>query len=270
MVAVVYVVAMSRVTVWIGGGTGSGKTTVTRMFAGRHGLRVFPVDAFWYSHVARLPEPEPEPDQQWLERTPAEQAAEFEALTRRRWHLITADLAALPPSPPVVVEGPQILPDLILPGDQAVFLLPAPAFQRSVLARRPLPTTSDPVTALNNRIAKDRRHGDRVADLAAARGFPVIRVDGTRPPTAILAEVEKALPNAVGHLVDSVDVRAARRWENEIVAGNILSWLRTSHVPPSPAATFPFACECAAPGCDAVVHVAPADFGTATKLAAGH
>jgi len=114
---------MSKVAVWIGGGTGSGKTTVTRMFAGRHGLRVFPLDAFWYSHAARLPEPEPEPDEQWLEQTPAEQAAEFEALTRRRWPLVAADLAALPSSPPVVVEGPQVLPDLVPPGDQAVFLL---------------------------------------------------------------------------------------------------------------------------------------------------
>src|SRR5690348_12790331 len=47
---------MARATVWIGGSTGSGKSTVTRLLAARHGLRVFPVDAFWYSHVRRLSE----------------------------------------------------------------------------------------------------------------------------------------------------------------------------------------------------------------------
>jgi hypothetical protein len=92
---------VSRVTVWIGGATGSGKTTLSRVFAGRHGLRVFPLDAFWYSHEARLPEPERSPDDQWLGQTPAEQTAEFEALARRRWPLVLADLSALPPSPPV-------------------------------------------------------------------------------------------------------------------------------------------------------------------------
>lgn len=39
---------------WISGGTGSGKTTVARALAARHGLRMFPVDAFWYAHTARL------------------------------------------------------------------------------------------------------------------------------------------------------------------------------------------------------------------------
>jgi dephospho-CoA kinase len=36
---------MERATIWIGGGTGSGKSTVTRILAARHGLRVFPLDA---------------------------------------------------------------------------------------------------------------------------------------------------------------------------------------------------------------------------------
>jgi hypothetical protein len=261
---------VSGVTVWIGGGTGSGKTTVARMFAGRHGLRVFPLDAFWYSHAARLPEPEPEPDEQWIGTAPAAQAAEFEALTRRRWPLVLADLAALPASPPTVVEGPQVLPDLIPAGDRAVFLVPAPAFQRSVLQRRPLPLTADPARALANRIEKDRIHGVRVAELAGAGGFPVVTVDGTRPVTAILGEVEKVLPDVVGRPVDRAASQAARRWENAIVADNIVRWLRTSHVPPSPATAYPFVCECGAPGCHAVVDLAPADFTMTPKVAAGH
>ena len=63
---------MARAAVWIGGSTGSGKTTVARIRAARHGLRVFPSDAFWYRHVARLGEAEPGPDEQWLGRSPDE------------------------------------------------------------------------------------------------------------------------------------------------------------------------------------------------------
>jgi hypothetical protein len=262
---------MSRVKVWIGGGTGAGKTAVTRMFAGRHGLRVFPVDAFWYSHLARLPEPEPSPDEQWLGQTPAAQAAEFEALTRRRWPLVLADLAALPLSPPVVVEGPQVLPDLVPAGDAAVFLVATEDFQRSVLARRPLPPTADPTGALANRIEKDRLYGERVAALAADRGFPVIRVDGTQPVETILGLVEDVLREVVGLPGDQTELRAARRWENAVVAGNIRSWLATLHVLAVPPSTYPFACECGARGCHALVELSLPDYERSPcVVAAGH
>jgi hypothetical protein len=261
---------MSKAVGWIGGGTGSGKTTLTRILAGRHGLRVFPLDAFWYSHLARRPEPEPAPDEQWLGQTPAQQAAEFEALTRRRWPLILADLAALPPSPPIVVEGPQVLPDLVPAGSPAVFLVSTPEFQRSVLERRPLPDTADPPRALANRIEKDRLYAERVAALAHDRGFPVVRVDGSRPVTEIVTDVEAALPGVVGQSVEPGDVRAARRWENQIVAAHIRSWLTTTHVPPGPAGIYPFACECGEPDCHALVHLAPAAFGATPRIADGH
>jgi hypothetical protein len=206
------------------------------MFAGRHGFRIFPLDAFWYSHAARLPEPEPSPDEQWLGQ-PEAQAAEFEALARRRWPLVLADLAALPSSPPVVVEGPQVLPDLVPAGDAAVFLVATAEFQRSVLESRPLPKTADPSRALAHRIEKDRLYAERVSHLAAVRGFPVIRVDGIQPASTTLAVIEQAFAGIIGLDVAEADVRAARRWENRIVADNIRSWLATPHVPPHCAVT---------------------------------
>lgn len=254
--------------IWIGGATGSGKTTVTRSFAGRHGLRVFPIDAFWYSHAARLPEPEPSPEEQWLGRSPAEQAAEFEALTRRRWPLVLADLAVLPPTPPVVVEGPQVLPDLIPPGDAAIFLIATPEWQHTVLSRRPLPSTSDDRRALANRIEKDRLYGERITSLAAERGFPIVLVDGTRP---VLADVERELSGAIGRRADPAAVREARRWENDLVAGNIRTWLATPHVPPVLPRGYPFACECGQAGCAAFVDLSlPAYDAGDQVLAPGH
>jgi hypothetical protein len=189
---------------------------VTRVLAGRYGLRVFPLDAFWYSHAARLPEREPDPDEQWLGHTPAEQAAEFEAVTRRRWPLVLSDVAALPAYPPVLVEGPQVVPDLVPAGDTAVFLVATARFQRSVLEKRPLPPTDDPRRALDNRIDKDRLFAERVVELAQRRGFPVIAIDGTRPLEAIVAAVEDAVPGVRAQNRESGDVRAARRWENAV------------------------------------------------------
>jgi hypothetical protein len=184
---------MAGVIGWIGGGTGSGKTTVARVLAGRFGWRVFPLDAFWYSHAARLPEREPDPGEQWLGSAPAEQAAEFEALTRRRWPLVLSDVTGLPARPPVVVEGPQVLPDLVPAGDAAVFLVATARFQRSVLEQRPLPHTRDPRQALDNRIEKDRLFAERIVQLAHRRGFPVITIDGSRSMDEVVAAVEHAL-----------------------------------------------------------------------------
>lgn len=257
---------MARATVWIGGSTGSGKTTVTRILAARHGLRVFPIDAFWYSHVRRLGElaDEPTPDEQWLGMTPAEQAADFEALTRKRWPLVVADLDALPPNPPVIVEGPQILPDLVPPGDRAVFLVGTPGWQRDVLAARPLPATADPARALANRIEKDRLHGERIVALARVRGFPVITIDGRRTPEEVAQEIP-GLPEP------GPGVSAARRWENRLVADNIRGWMASAHWIPDGPQRWPFACECGRVTCTVTVPRSLPEFDTTARvLAEGH
>jgi len=269
---------MARATVWIGGSTGSGKSTVTRILAARHGMRVFPVDAFWYSHVRRLGElrDEPTPDEQWLGMTPGEQAADFESLTRRRWPLIVADLDALPPDPPVIVEGPQVLPDLVPPGDQAAFLIGTRGCQRDVLAKRPLPATADPARALENRIEKDRLFGERIVALARARGFPVITIDGRRTPAEIAAEIPGLPAPEVGQEPERVPgplpgVSAARRWENRIVADNIRSWMASSQRTPDLPPAWPFVCECGRLNCTVTVPRSMSEFEAGAQvLAPGH
>jgi hypothetical protein len=46
---------------WIGGATGSGKTSISRALAFRHDLQLYNVDHRTYDHVLRLP-PGPKPD----------------------------------------------------------------------------------------------------------------------------------------------------------------------------------------------------------------
>jgi acetyl-CoA acetyltransferase len=247
---------MTSERIWIGGGTGGGKSTTARALAIGHGLRRFAIDSFWYEYDARWAQPRKSPDKQWLETPPEVQAAEFEETSRRMMGYALDDLAALPDAP-TVVEGPQILPDLVPPGDQAVFLNPTPEWQRTVLEQRPMPS-SDPARALANRLVKDRLYADRVAALARERGFAVVEMDGNRD---LAAEVESLLDLPEG----TADLRAARRWENEKAAANIRAWL-TSPEAPREHHGYPFACECGRRGCDEVLVLTIPEFDAASEV----
>jgi hypothetical protein len=249
---------MTSSRIWIGGGTGAGKSTTARALAVRHGLRRFPIDAFWYAYDARWGQLCKSPDEQWLETPPEVQAAEFEETSRRMMGYALDDLAAMPEAP-TVVEGPQILPDLVPPGDQAVFLDPTPEWQRAVLVPRPMPS-SDPARALEARLVKDRLYADRVAALAQKHGFPVLEMDGS---VDLVAEVESLLELPEG----GGDLRAFRRWENEAVAANIRAWLA------SPEASrehhgYRFACECGRRGCGETVRLTIEEFDAASEVVA--
>jgi hypothetical protein len=244
--------------IWIGGGTGAGKTTTARALAVRHGLRRFSLDSFWYAYEARASWPQPTADERWLQTAPAVQAAQFESVSRDMMRFALDDLAVLP-DVPTVVEGPQILPDLVPTGEQAVFLDPTPAFQRSVLEPRPMPS-SDPAQALANRLVKDRLYADRVAELARERSFPVLVMDGARD---LVAEVESLLELPTG----AADLAAVRRWENEAVAANIRAWLASSEAIREHSG-YPFGCECGRPGCGETVHLTIEEFDAAPEVLA--
>jgi pimeloyl-ACP methyl ester carboxylesterase len=249
---------MTTSRIWIGGGTGGGKTTTARELAVRHGLRRFSIDSFWYAYDTRWAQPRKSPDEQWLETPPDVQAAEFEETSRRMMLFAIEDLEALPDAP-TVVEGPQILPDLVPDGDQAVFLDPTPEWQRSVLMPRPMPS-SDPDRALEARLVKDRLYADRVSALARERGLPVLAMNGERD---LVADVESLLDVPEG----AVDLRAARRWENEAVAANIRSWLASPEAPVEDSG-YPFACECGRRGCGDTVQLTIREFDAASQVLA--
>jgi hypothetical protein len=227
---------------WLGGGTGAGKSTVSRVLAPRYDLRRFPIDAFWYAYLGDRERKSP--DEQWLQTPPEVQADEFERDSRAMHEGVLRDLAALPPMP-TIIEGPQVQPDLIPPGDAAVFLIPTPEFQCRVLAPRLMPS-SDPELALQHRLVKDRLYADRIGARARACGFPVVDVDGTRD---LVGEVADLL--GVEH--EPIDLVAARRWENEVVAANLRAWLNSPEAPREPLDAVAFACECGTPGCAARV-----------------
>ena len=211
---------------------------MSRQLAAEHGLRRFPIDAFWYAYEGDTPRKTP--DEQWLHTPPEEQAREFEEVSRKMHLRVLADLATLPPMP-TLVEGPQVQPDLIPRGDRAVFLVGTPEFQRQVLEPRLMPS-SDPALALKHRLVKDRIYADRIAERARELGLPVIDVDGTRDLVDEVAELLQVEP-------EPIDLAAARRWENEVGAANLHAWLASPEAPNRELGPLPFACECGTPGC---------------------
>jgi hypothetical protein len=254
---------------WIGGATASGKTTLARGLAARHGLRRYHIDDFWYAHDALLGGRELPPDEQWVSTSAASQVEAFYESSARRLRLVLDHLSALPEEPPVVVEGPQVLPDLLPSAAYALFLVPTSQFQKAILHQRPLPPTTDPQRALANRVEKDRLFGERIAGEAVRRGFEVIGVDGSRTPSDILGDAERRLATAPAlraRRLDATDFRAVRRWENEARAANLRSWINSAHVVDGPLPLWPFACECGDARCADIVELTLDEFESRAQI----
>lgn len=165
---------------WLGGGTGAGKSTISRRLADRYGLRRYDTDRSMGDHTARS-DPRATPylqdflamdmDERWANRSPEVMLDTFHWFRGEAFELIVEDLLSLP-AEPVVVEGFRLLPELVAPlladRRQAVWLLPTPTFQRAAFEQRGslwsiAGRTSTPERALGNLLARDRMFTQRVA-----------------------------------------------------------------------------------------------------------
>lgn len=257
---------------WIGGPPNSGKTSIARLLAGRHDLRVYNSDAHtWEHHDKAVARTYPAaarwesmtPDEAWLSDI-GELVAISIAANEERCRLMIEDLDGLPRSPLVVIEGTPLFPSFIstrLAGpDHAVWLLPSDDFQSAGLRERPRHTweqTSDPKRALENRIERERIVGERIEEEAVERGLHVIRVDGSRSLEEVAAEVEAVFGEliAAGPVASTTDGRRTlRREDNLQVHSQVSTYFERVAGAGDPAATpVPFACECGAAGCNSDV-----------------
>jgi hypothetical protein len=179
---------------FIGGGSGGGKSTIARRLAAKRGLRLHPTEPL-SRFAGRLSESDApllhafiamDMDERWLNRSPEVMRDTFHGFHGESFGLLVDELLALPTSPEVLVEGFVLLPRLVAPllsrPDQAVWLLPTPAFRRLAFESRgstyEIPgKTSDPERALENLLARDRLFTQDVAREAAALGLTSVRVD---------------------------------------------------------------------------------------------
>ena len=180
---------------WIGGATDTGKSTIARNLAERHGLYVYHYDKTDAVHLQRLAATDPEIrefneaslDARWVDPEP-------EAMSQRelrsfslRFPLVTDDLLALPEDKPIVAEGFGLLPELVQPvlssPYQAVWLVPSESFKRDSMTRRGKPSfagsTRDPEKARSNLLARDMLLAGYYRRQVVACGYTLYEVDGS-------------------------------------------------------------------------------------------
>ncbi|MFI8166327.1 hypothetical protein ACIGAN_08195 [Streptomyces sp. NPDC085931] len=193
---------------WIGGGSGAGKSTVARRLAGRYGWRLYSTDDAMADHARRAGAAEApllhaflamDMDERWVRRSPEEMLETFHWFRGEGFGLIVEDLLRMPREPCVVVEGFRLLPHLVRPllpaPGHAVWLLPTPAFRRTVFRSRAatgqsfLQRTGDPRRAEDNLAARDDLFTLRLREKTARLELPSLTVDGTLTEDALTERV---------------------------------------------------------------------------------
>jgi hypothetical protein len=211
--------ALSHV-LWIGGGPQAGKTTLSRLLAGKWDLRIYNLD--WHGvreHGARNgPEAAAfarlSMDDRWAGIEVDELLRRSFAIWEERFNLVVEDLLALPTDRRIVAEGPGAFPWYVAPllasPRQAIFLVPTPERREVVAERRwgagqvdRFPGIVARERALANVRARDVRMDARIIASCAELGLRCEMVDGTRDLDASLALLEEqfapylpATPNA--------------------------------------------------------------------------
>ncbi|MBI0297446.1 hypothetical protein JBE04_24010 [Streptomyces sp. PRKS01-29] len=203
--------ARLRHVLWIGGGSGAGKSTVARRLADRHGWRLYATDDVMRDHTGRAtPEEAPllhrfiamDMDERWVNRSPEVMLETFHWFRGEGFGLIVEDLLRLPPEPRVIVEGFRLLPHLVRPlleaPQHAVWLLPTPDFRQAAFRSRSVPgegfvwRTSDPARAGRNLAERDRMFTTRLEEEAERLRLRTIRVDTSMTEDALVERVTRA------------------------------------------------------------------------------
>ncbi len=191
---------------FIGGSPCSGKSTIARLLAERHGFTSYSCDDAWDRHMA-LADPARTPvlarlssldcDGLWM-RPVSQQVAEELAVYREEFAFILNDLRALPTDQPILAEGCALLPDLLvnhgIPANRSLWIVPTPEFQLQHYAQRDwiggiVASCTSPDQAWQNWMNRDIGFAHEVATLANAHHRTVITVDGTRPVESIYSQV---------------------------------------------------------------------------------
>jgi hypothetical protein len=204
---------------WLGGGPQAGKTTLSRLLAGKWDLKIYNLD--W--HAVREHELRPRPNvdafralsmnERWATPSVEHLVARSIAIWQESFAFVLDDLLTLPRSRTIVAEGPGAFPWCVAPviasPRQALFLVPTPRRREIVAVRRwgadqseRFPGIVDRELALAKVGARDELLDSRVVSSCAELGLRCERVDGSRDLDASLELIEEhfrphlpALPN---------------------------------------------------------------------------
>ena len=257
---------------WVGGGQGAGKTTLSWQLSRANDLPLHRVDLWAYDHQARLPAGDSLDEQ--LARGPEAAADAFESVSRLRLRLVLDDILARDLGKvPVIVEGPQLMPGFAdrLPPGLGVWLVPDPARTRVVREERLAKEealAAGPAAGrwrVQRLLQRDALIAGRIRASAAQSGRPVIEVPPAPDWPAIAAAVESALAPALRsapRLAPGSELSRQRRYENAAADRQGRLWMRDAGLTVMP--SYPFGCECGRSGCRAVWMATPDDYAART------
>jgi hypothetical protein len=244
---------------WIGGGQGAGKSTLSWHLSRASDLPLHRVDLWTYDHHARMPAGDSLDEQ--LARGPEAAADAFESRSRLQLELSLNDIAARNLGEvPVNVEGPQLMPGFAtqLPAGWCVWLLPDPARTRMTREKRLAneETLADRPVAGRSRaslvLQRDAILTSRIREGAVLAGRPVIEVPPYPDWPVIAAAIEAALAPALEsapRLASGSELSLQRRYENKAADRQGRLWMQDAGLTTMP--TYPFGCECGKSRCRA-------------------
>jgi hypothetical protein len=125
-------------------------------------------------------------DERWVNRSPQTMLDTFQWFRGEGFGLIVEDLQKLPPDQAIVVEGFNLLPELVKPllshANQGLWLIPTPEFRLAAFKSRGTlwsiaEKTSNPERALSNLLERDRLFTIRLQEVIEKVGVPSINVD---------------------------------------------------------------------------------------------
>jgi hypothetical protein len=193
---------------WIGGGPCAGKTTLSRLLAGKYDFRIYNLDwhyaredrfrggpaaRWWDAHTM---------DERWVDITADELLERSTASWNERFPKAIDELLTLPASRPIIAEGPGAFPWLVGPvlrePSQAIFLVPDLSLRDRVVAERErgggavaYRQTHDPERARANHRERDRRLCLRIEESCRDLGLRLVSIAELGDLDARIALVEE-------------------------------------------------------------------------------
>jgi thymidylate kinase len=249
--------------IWLGGPPGSGKTTVARWLALKHGLRHWGADKYAQSHHKRaIAESLPSAlrwesltvDERWLA-PPTEMAALSLEMNDDRARVIIDDLRAQPDTAAVIAEGtplrPSLISEVIAGPASALWVIPTPeSIRRNLMVRGGTATaaSTDPERAVEHRIERELLVSVQIEREAAELGLHVLRVDAAKGLEDVRRDVETYFEPVLQRLpLARTDEQRAelRRDENLALLHHLREFLEEAPQVGSPATyVCEFNCEC--------------------------
>ncbi len=195
---------------WLGGASGSGKSTVARQLAATYGFHLYDTDEVMADHGSRTRSDDcplmtafaaMDADERWVTRSPELMLETFPWFRGEGFELIVDDLLHLPTSRPVVAEGFRLLPQLVQPlladPRHAVWLVPTPELRMIAFeCRRPsgppwsfVDRTTDPDRALRNLLTRDQLFSEDLKLETKTCQLHMITVDASMRECDVVEEV---------------------------------------------------------------------------------